>query len=319
MKLPAALLVGGTDAHRRRVFVQNFIAKCVKNGYTTHPLDGGDREGLQSLVATVGVLFPNLTLAVITRPEKVKPEDIADHLREPNPYLVLLLVSEVDKPTGGVLDKFPAAQTKLFPLPPFYKLDEHAADYACELAKAGGVQLSDGLARILVKKVGNDLGVVSFEIDKVVRLSCALGVKILEPIHFRGTIAALTELDGSTVADALGTRNVRLISDELLRYKVSKRGDPTIELCGRILTPTVFRWLQATYLQSKGVSPAGAAGRVSASPWYWEHKILPCARIWGIGGCQELLDVIARAQTAVFDGTIRPWGILETGVLRLAR
>ena len=318
MKLPAALLVAGTDAHRRRMFVRDFITKCVKEGYVTHPLDGNDHDGLQSLVATVGVLFPNLTLAVISHPEKINSEDVADHLREPNSCLVLLLVSEVDKPTGGILDGFPAAQTKLFSLPPFYKLDEHAADYARERAKAEGIDLPDGLARALVKKVGNDLGVVFFEVDKAVRLARALGVKVLEPVHIRGILAALTELDGSSVVDALGTRNVRLISDELLRYKISKRVDPTIELCGRTLTPTVFRWLQAAYLQSKGISPSGAAGRVGASPWYWEHKVLPCARNWGIGGCRELLGVIARAQTAVFDGTLRPWGILEVGILRLA-
>lgn len=55
----------------------------------------------------LGVLSTKPTLAVITRPEKLAPKDLADHLREPNPYLTLLLVSEADKPTGGVLDGFP--------------------------------------------------------------------------------------------------------------------------------------------------------------------------------------------------------------------
>jgi DNA polymerase III delta subunit len=319
LKLPAALLVGGTDAHRRRVFMREFLAKCLADGYVVQPLDGEDRSGLQALIGTVGVLFPNPTVAVITRPEKIKPDDVSDHLREPNPDLSLLLVSEENKPKGGILDGFPAAQTKLFTLPPFYKLDEHAANYAMELVKQRGMELPDGLARALVKKVGNDLGVLSFEVDKVVRLASTLGVKLLEPTHLKGTIAPLTELDGSTVVDALGTRNARLISDELFRYRVLKKGDPTIELCGRTLTPTVLRWLQAAYLHGKGVSSTGAAGRVSASPWYWENKILPCARIWGVEGCGKLLNVIADSQVAVFDGAVNPWGILASGVLRLAR
>jgi DNA polymerase III delta subunit len=254
---------------------------------------------------------------VISNPEKVHPEDVAYHLQEPNPGLVLLLVSEEDKPSGGVLNGFPPAQTKTFSLPAFYKLDEYAADYARELTRARGVDLPDGLARALVKKVGNDLGVISFEIDKVLRL--VGGVKVLEPVHFRGTIAALSELDGGFVADALGTRNVKLLSDELFRYKTSKRGDPTIELCGRTLTPTVFKWLQAAYLHTKEMSIMTAAGRVSASPWYWENKVLPCAKNWGVEGCQNLLSVVAKAQTAVFEGAINPWGILSSGVLKLAR
>lgn len=319
MKQPPALLVAGSDDHRRRVFLRNLTAKFVMDGYTIRPCDGSDRADLQAIMASIGVLFENNTLVVITHPEKVVPEDVADHLQDPITCLLLLLVSEEDKPSGGILDGFPAAHTKLFPLPPFYKMDEHAADYARELCKAEGVDLPEVLARALVKKVGNDLGIVSFEVDKAVRLTKRLGVKVLEPAHLKGTIASLTEQDGGTLVDALGTRNRRHISEELLRYKKSKRGDPTIEVCGRSLTPAVLRWLQASYLQGKGVSPAAAAGRVGASPWYWEHRVLPCARNWGVPGCRELLEVVGNAQESVFSGAVNPWGILESGVLRLAR
>jgi len=316
---PPALLVAGTDGHRRRVFVRDFISRFSRDGYLIHPLDGSDRDALQGIISSVGVLFSNPTLVVITRPEKVAPEDVADHFRDPSPHLLLLLVSEEDKPSGGILDGFPAANTKMFSLPPFYKLDEHAADYARELCRARGVTLPDLLARALVKKVGNDLGVVSFEIDKALHLAKALGVTTMEPVHIKASMAALTELDGSTLVDALGTRNRRLISDELLRYKKSKKGDPTIEVCGKSLTPAVLRWLQACYLHGKGVSPASAAGRVGSSPWYWEHKVLPSARDWGVDGCRDLLGVISKSQEAVFSGSLNPWGILESGVLRLAR
>lgn len=319
MKLPAALLVAGSDAHRRRVFIRDLVTKCSREGYDTPPLDGTDRAGVQSLMGFVGVLSSKPTLAVVTHPEKLHPADVSDHLRDPNPCLTLLLVSEADKPTGGILDGFPADQTKTFTLPPFYKLDEHAAAYARELAKGAGVDLPDGLARAMVRRVGNDLGVVSYEVGKAVRLAAALGVTVLEPAHLKGTLAPLTELDGTTVVDALGTRNVKLLADELARYKSSKKGDPTIELCGRTLTPTVLRWLQAAYLHGKGVSPASAAGRVGSSPWYWEHKILPCARAWGTDGCRELVETIARAQSAVFDGAVSPWYTLESGLLRLSR
>lgn len=319
MKLPPALLVAGTDAHRRRVFVRDFTAKCIAAGYATQPVDGADRGALQSIMGTVGVLFPNPTLVVVTRPEKVHPDDVAEHLREPNPLLTLLLITEEDKPAGGVLDGFPPAQTKTFPLPPFYKLDEYAADYARECAKARGVDLPDALARAMVKRVGNDLGVVSYEVDKAAHLARAMGVPVIEPAHLKGTLAPLTELDGTTVVDALATRNARVLSDELARYKNSKKGDPTIELCGRTITPAVFRWLQAATLHARGWSIPAAAGRVGASPWYWEHKVLPVARTWGVDGCREILSVVARAQSAVFDGAVRPWTLLESGLLRIAR
>ena len=316
VKHPPALLVGGTDAHRRRVFIREFIAKCSREGFTSHPLDGGDRGGMQNFMATVGVLFPIPTLLVVSNPEKITPEDVQGHLQSPISSLVLLLVSEQDKPSGGILDGFPANHTKLFNLPPFYKLDEYAAEYARELAKSRGVSLPDGLARAMVKLVGNDLGVVSFEVDKVVRLASALGVTMVEAGHLKATLAPLSEMDGTSLVDALGARNIRTISDELSRYKRSKKGDPTIEVCGRVLTPAVLRWFQAAYYHSHGVTPAGAAGRVGSSPWYWEHRVLPCARNWGVDGCRTLLGVIATAQESVFSGAVSPWGILESGLLR---
>ncbi len=300
------------------MFVRDFLSKVTTHGYTVQPVDGADRGALQTIMGTVGVLFPNPTAVVISRPEKVHPDDVSDHLREPNPLITLLLVSEVDKPSGGILDGVPASQIKTFPLPPFYKLDEHAAEYAIARAKEKGVDLPDALARALVRRVGNDLGVVSFEAEKAARLALALGVKVLEPANLRGTLAPLTELDGSTVVDALGTKNARALSDELSRYKASKKGDPTIEFCGRTLTPAVFRWLQASSLHERGWSVTAASGRVGASPWYWENKILPVARLWGVEGCGKILEVISRAQSAVFDGAVRPWAILESGLLRLA-
>jgi len=238
-------------------------------------------------------------------------------MKDPNPSLVLLLVSDSDKP-GGWLADVPQAQTKMFTLPPFYKLDGHAADYAVSLTKKLGLTLSESLAQAMVRKVGNDLGVVSFEVSKVAMLARALGVTTIEPEQLRGTLASLSELDGSLVVEALGARSARFLSDELSRYKGSKKGDPTIELCGRSLTPTVLRWLQAAYFHSKGVAPAGAAGRVGSSPWYWEHKVLPSARNWGVDGCRDLLRVIARAQCAVFEGAISPWASLEANLVRLA-
>jgi DNA polymerase III delta subunit len=319
MKLPPALLVAGTDAHRRRVFVRDFTAKCIAAGYATQPVDGADRGALQSIMGTVGVLFPNPTLVVVTRPEKAHPDDVAEHLREPNPLLTLLLISEEDKPAGGVLDGFPPAQTKTFPLPPFYKLDEYAADYARECAKARGVDLPDALARAMVKRVGNDLGVVSYEVDKAAHLARAMGVPVIEPAHLKGTIAPLTELDGTTVVDAIGTKDLTAMTDELYRYKSSKKGDPTVELCGLVLTPAVFRWLQAATLHARGWSLSAASGRVGMSPWYWEKKVIPPSMKWGIHGCRRLLSSISKAQSSVFDGHIRPWVVLESGIIMAAR
>lgn len=320
MSLPPVLLVNGTDDHRRRAFLRNLVTKFQSEGYAIYPVDGEDAETLGNLIATTGVLFTNNALVIVSHPEKMDLSDtILEHLRNKDPFLTLVLVSESDKPTGDVVKQVPKQNIKSFSLPAFYKLDEHAAGYAQEHAKSQGILLPADLAMAMVKRAGNDLGVVTFEVDKAVKLAQYLGNTTLTPQHVKQTIAPLLELDGSVLMDAIGMRRLNKVADELHRYSQSKRADPTIEFCGRTMTPTVLRWLQASYLHEKGTAPSAAAGRVGSNPWYWEHKVLPQALSWGVLGCKKLLAVVSRSQVAVFEGALSPWGILETGILTAIR
>ncbi len=319
MSQPSLLLVAGTDEHRRRMFTQATITKFQAKGYSIFPVDAEDHDSITNLIATTGVLFSGNTLAVIANADKLLLEDVSSHMLDPNPALTLLLVSESAQPKGEVVSQVPKAQTRIFTLPAFYKMESFAAEYAVEVAKQHGMTLSPEIAKALVQKVGSDLGVIFYEVGKVVQLAKVLGINVIEPIHVKEAMAPLMELDGSALVAALGTRRIALVASELQRYYQSKRGDPTIEVCGKVLSPNIIKWLQAAHMHEKGLPAGAAASRVGANPWYWEHNILPQARAWGVTGCKQLLHVIARSQVAVFEGALKPWGILETGILRAIR
>lgn len=311
------LLVGGTDEYRIRRFVRTIVTAKSAAGWTITELEGTDHEGVQRLLSSSGVLFDGQTLVVVTTPEKLPQGLMASHSKDSEPTVVFLLVYDTDKPTGPIADLVPKTCTRFFSLPPFYKLEDYAVKFIREECRSQGITVEDPLAVALTRKVGLDLGVLSFEVDKACQLAKSLGVGALTPEILRDTIAPLSEVDGTALIDAIGSQNLKRVSSEFHRYLLSKGGDPTVELCGRVLSPTILRWLQAAHLHESGVSPTAAAGRMGANPWYWENKVLPPARNWGVLGCKNLLAVVAKSQVAVFNGGVNPWVILESGILRL--
>ena len=317
MTQTSLMMVSGTDDHLRRKFIRQVQKGYRSRGWQVVSMDGEDHAYLESLLNSNGVLFDQQTFVVVTNPEKLPLAVVKDHAKDTSPSVVLFLVYTGDKPTGKVSELVPPEGTKPpINLPSFFKMEEYAVKYAKEEARAGGYPMDHGLATSLVLHVGTDLGLLGFEVAKACVLARARNHQgLLTPAIVKDTLAPLSEIDGSAIVTALGTRNRTSLVAELHRYRVSKGGDPTIELCGKTLSPTVLKWVQAAHLHESGVSPDAAAGRVSASPWYWKNIILPPARAWGFQGCRNLLRVIAKAQTAVFSGSVHPWVVLESGLL----
>ncbi len=314
--LPPVLAVAGTDDHRRRLFVKDMVRKWTAGGGYVLDHTGDDREALEGVIGSVGVLLTTPTLVLVSEPEKLPAGLLDDHRKSPAPELSFVLLYETEKPTDPVWSSLPKEVTRTFTAPPSYKLDDHAADYAVTRARALGYHLSAPLSRALVRRAGNDLGVVHYEVEKVTLLARARSAPVeLTADLLKATLAPLTELDGQLIVEAIGVGDRAATSAELDRYYQSKKGDPTVELCGRTLSPTFVRWLTAAHLDSAGMSPTVAAGRVGTHPWYWEHKVLPGARRWRVGGIAALLKVVARAQTATFQGAVSPWNLLVSGLL----
>jgi len=313
---PSVLVVGGSDEYQRRRLVSKIAAKRRSEGWIILPIDGKEPDALDR-VFSMSSMFEASTLCLVVNPEKLSTSVVTDHIQSPDPKVVLLLITESDKPSGPIFDLVPKGFVKVFTLPPFYKLEEHAATFVQAELTSLGSKIDPGLALSLVKRVGTDLGVLSFEVQKVSLLAGA-GVAI-SSTHLRETLAPLAETDGTSIIEALGTKNLKRLAVEMQRYQVSRGGDPTIELCGRIITPALTRWLQAAHLAEAGMPAAAAAGSVGANPWYWEHKILPYALRWRVAGCARLIGIVAEAQTLVFRGGLAPFTYLEASFLAFLR
>lgn len=310
--MTGVFVAGGSDEFQRRRLVSKIVSTRRGEGWNIVPIDGKEKGALDPIFSMSSMFSAN-TLAVVENPEKLNPESILEQLRDPDPKVTLLLVTESDKPSGPIFDAIPKTSVKVFSLPASYKLEEYATSFVVGEAKERGYVVDPQLAAALVRRVGTDLGVLAFEVQKVSML-LPKG-ETVRPEHLRDSLAPLAESDGTAIIEALGSRDASRLSVELVRYKSSRGGDPTIELCGRILTPSLTRWLQAAHLAESGMTAQAAAGVVGSNPWYWEHKVLPYALRWKVAGCARLIGIVANAQTLVFRGGISPFAYLEASLL----
>lgn len=308
----SVFLIGGSDEYQSRRMLNKITATRRSEGWSVLPIDGKTPGALDPVFA-MSAMFEASTLCVVSNPEKLSVALVKDQVTDPDPKITLLLITNSDKPTGPVFDLIPKESTKIFALPPSYKMDEYAANFVQNDLKARGSKITESLALAMVRKVGTDLGVLSFEVQKVC-LFAGTSTEITAA-HLRETLAALSETDGSAVLEAIGLKQSKRLASEMQKYQASRGGDPTIELCGRVITPALTRWLQAAHLSESGMPPAAAAGIVGANPWYWENKILPYAMRWKVAGCARLIGIVAEAQTQVFRGGISPFTYLEAAFL----
>ena len=313
MSIPPILVAAGTDDYRRRRCVQGIIKKARGDHMDVMNVTGLESAAVESLLGSAGILFDNNTLCVVSgSTEKFSKALLESHSKESDPSVTILMVYETDK--VPIADMVPKSSIRVFTLPAFYKMEDYAVEFVRDELR--GYAIDPRLILALVRKVGQDLGVLAFEAQKARTLADAKGVKEITSDTLKATMAPLAESDGSGILIPLGAKNKKLLMGELNRYYVSKGTDPTVELCGRTLSPTILKWLQASHLQASGISPSSAAGRVGSNPWYWEHKILPPALNWGVDGCRNLLKIVAASQVLVFSGAVKPWVVLESGLIR---
>lgn len=305
-----AFLVHGSDSYRREKFVRLLSTRKRQEGWSILEADGTDRGLIEKAVSSASMMGGNI-LVVIKTPEKMEPA-LFDYCDETTCFV---LVSEFDK-VPPALESVPASNRKSFQSPPFYKMEEWAADAVVGFARSRKCHIDGKMAMALVRKVGVDLGILDWEVDKAVRLARTRGLVELGADIIRDSMSPISSSDGSRLLDHLAEKNTVGVVKELELYRLSHEED-TIKICGKVLTPHIMRWLQAAHLDSIGMSPDVAAGRVGMNPWYWGNKVLPAARNWGVSGCGMILGVVARGQEAVFNGSVNPWIVLESGIIRL--
>jgi DNA polymerase III delta subunit len=187
-----------------------------------------------------------------------------------------------------------------------WKETEQAEQFMIHEAKIHGKILSPTLATILVRLLGTDLGVLSFEVLKMAALCDIDGGKEILGNHAKAAMARVTEASLVPFSKALGKRSESDILIQADRIKKTHAGDPTMRMCG-FLTPQVLKWVVAASLRDRGMVSAEVAEIMGENAWFFKNHVLPSVSEWGFTRSRKLLAAISESERSVKRGVIDPW------------
>ena len=316
-EFPSVLVVSGSQELLRRRFIANVKATQEKAGWTTEDVDGEDAGAVRDVLDGGGLFSTNRVLAVVYNPQKVSLDLLARH-QESKDFVTTLLLHIEGEPDGrtkfGKMVKKLGSVHKGFPKPKEWDEPGLAAQFMVDEAKLHGRTMDKALAGAFVSRVGTDLGVCAFEVEKAAMLATLDGSVEITGKHIKGAMAPISEASVGPIMDALASRNRKKLSKALAKLAATSKDpdDQVIRIC-RFLGSAVNKWISAAYLDQ--MSPADAAAELGINPWYFEAKILGPAKRWGKAGTVRLASDLAAAERAVLNGAIRPWTVLTARLL----
>jgi len=192
-----------------------------------------------------------------------------------------------------------------------------AVKFATQEAARNKIELPENVAEALVSLIGDDLGVVSFELEKAFTLararklsevSAALVRETIRPsteVDLRPLMGALVQMDPVGISKAL----VRLPGPEVLPLLLRGKGGPA---------DVSLVWLQAAELMAQGSGPEEISSRLNQPKWAVEKEILPAAKRWGKPRLLRLVVSLSKVESALFRGAPSAWNLLSSSLISSA-
>jgi DNA polymerase-3 subunit delta len=318
---PPVVILSGDEEFLLVRELREAVSVADEVGRSVEYVDGEDREELSRILSSSGVFFQEEVLVVIENPEKVDHELVIRHHKSESTDVVILLCQRGAIKKKSNLEKVAAALPKrlvaVFEKPKPWEEADRAARFCISEARKKGVGLSEPIAGAIVKNVGLDLGILSFEIDKLARFTKIEGARNVEVSHVKQTIGAFAELGPRPIVEALERRDVKGVSNALANMRRTHAGalsGATLRCCA-FVSKSATRWLHIASLLEEGSGPDEIARRTSLHPFVLRKTLLPIAKRWGEGRLVTLLKSLALVERSVRKGHVNPWVQLECALL----
>lgn len=318
---PPVLMVSGSNYYLRKRLIRHLIQSAYKNQYEVI-IATSDGEVITGI--SMGSTFGTPTL-IWVRAADVALETLQEHL-DTAPAKMCLLI-EVN---GAVKTKHHKALEALVPakqhmtyMTPSKKSDRRTQAVSFIQKESDRLfrkkdTLNKKFAQAIVSAVGDDLGVLAFEIDKYASLARSQGATEIKIEHIKALIRPSSEADMQPLRDALARADVRATAQALDKIHRKTVGDPTMLLLRAKGGPAdlVFQWLQAALLLEKGAGVDQIASRLGSPSWAVERSIIPAAKRWKKKNLLPLMESLSRVDRGVFTGVPAPWVACTSALLK---
>jgi DNA polymerase III delta subunit len=316
------VVLSGTHDYLRMRELKEAVGVADAAGRTIERVQGDDREEISRILSSTGVFFQEDVLVVVENPEKVDPELVIAHHESEDNAVVLLLHQEghfkAKSGLGKIAKVLPDRFVAKFDKPKPWEEDEHAMKFCVAEARKRKLKLGEPLAAAIVQNVGGDLGMLSFEIQKLGLLLAYEGETDVTPVHVKQTIAAFGELGPRPVVEALERRDLPRVARALAnmrRTHAGNLGGATLRACA-FVGSSARNWLHVAALMAAGTKPDHIADRVGLHPFVVRKTLVPVAKRWGQGRLTSLVKSIALVERSVRSGQVSPWVQLECALFR---
>jgi len=315
------VVLSGDEEFLRVRELREAIAVADEAGRSVEYVNGDDREELSRVLSSAGIFFQDDILVVIENPENVDDGLVLRHHEAGNSSVVILLSQKGAIKKKSNLSKIAAGLPKNlvanFEKPKPWDEADRAVQFCVSEARKRGVGLEDKFADALVKNVGLDLGILTFEIDKLARYTKIEGARDVGVMHLKATIGAFSELGPKPVVEALERFDAKGVSNALAnmrRTHAGALGGATLRACA-FVSRSATKWLHIAALLNEGASQDEIASRTGLHPFVLRKTLLPVAKRWGEGRLVTLLKSLARVERSVRSGHLNSWVQLECALL----
>lgn len=320
---PPVVILSGTEDFLRQRELREAISVADSVGRSVEYLKGGENEELLRIIASTGVLFEEDVLVVIEDDLDELNEEILLRHHEFGSESVCVVIHhpgaiKAKSKVAKIAEDLPPRLVAKFEKPKPWEEMEHASTFCVRESARRGVKMSTALAEALVRHVGVDLGMLSFEVMKLRELLDAQDTDEVTAAHLKSTVGAFTEIGPKPIVDALEMRDVGALGQALAnmrRTHASDVGSATLRTVG-FVGHSATTWLHAAALSRSGRSPEEVAEKLGQHLFVVRKTSLPAARRWGEGRLTRLLKSLVRVSNAVKGGHVNPWVELECALFR---
>jgi len=319
---PPVMVISGNEGFLRRQQLSKALTAARVTGRRVEDIEDPE-SGAVSAILDAGFFLSEPVLVLVRNPDKMDMKVVLDHSESGSKEICLVLYYEGKIRSNSALGKALEALPKRFKLT-FLKPDkdhlimDRAIKFVCTESQQRGKQIGTGLAESLVKGVGDDLGILYFEVLKAATYADAMGSPdVIEPLHVRATVARNKEADIIPISDAMARGSSLRVLREM--QKVRERSmvpipKLTSNVCA-LVGSQAARWLHAAIIHKQGGDMSEGASRLGVTPYVYRQYILPPAQLWGHRFLKGLIKKCARVEISAKTGHIDPWIELECALV----
>jgi hypothetical protein len=320
---PPLMMLSGDNRFIRRRAVRHLISQGHKAGYgiTSAASDG---EVIDAITMSTTFGLPTL---VVVAPGDLSVDTAKALISDKPPKVGILIEVEgpVDEKKMPVTALVHGAYQTTFGLPKkrkdleilASKFVSHEADSL--LGQKGSIEKK--VVAAIVRSVGTDFGMLSYEMIKVTALVRSRGGDKITVPDLQQTLRASAASDMQPLRDALARADEVSMAKALSKIRQKSVSDPTMLLLRARGGPAdlAYQWLRASLLLEKGMDARGIASDLGIPEWAATRDVIPAAKKWGMQNLSLLVHNLSLTDRGVLSGIPSPWVSCEATLLNACR